>query len=338
MLQKDLLPNYPPAFLLLLLPPPPLLPSSSSSSPPPFLLLLLPSSLLLLLLLPSSSPPPPPPPSLPPPPPPPLLPSSSSSSSSLLLQTDLHLEAAAWMFYSSGADHSDTETLSRFILESDAEAEQEVIDLQGRGSNTGRDTRPCCQLSRIKVHERLRVSVLTASCPRSCEDSSVDSSKSNHLFWSLTPRWEQRGGCDRSRVVCELDVHEARKQSHMQRGRETACENRLEDKSPLSLRLALRADSLKNLSTETKQIYCRGITQISAQPAEGDSGPWKLRACSTEWIQPRSRRSETNQVPFQFWAQQGTPGPGPPAHPGNQQQPSTLLCIHTSTSLDPGWS
>lgn len=71
----------------------------------------------------------------------------------LLLQTNLHLgsrecsaKITALMFYSCPTDQRDTKTPSRFILQSDAQAEQEVIDLQGSLSNTQRVTRAHWQL------------------------------------------------------------------------------------------------------------------------------------------------------------------------------------------------
>lgn len=68
----------------------------------------------------------------------------------LLQQTNLHLGSSecsakitALMFYSCRTDQRDRQTPSRFILESDAEAEQEVIDLQGSHSKTSRVTWAC---------------------------------------------------------------------------------------------------------------------------------------------------------------------------------------------------
>ena len=54
----------------------------------------------------------------------------------LLLQANLHLrrvrrEDNGLMFYSCWTDSNDTKTPSSFILESDREGKQEVIDLKG---------------------------------------------------------------------------------------------------------------------------------------------------------------------------------------------------------------
>ncbi len=68
----------------------------------------------------------------------------------LLQQTNLHLGSrecsvtiTALMFYSCRTDQRDRKTPSRFILESDVEAKQEVIDLQGSLSETSRVTLAC---------------------------------------------------------------------------------------------------------------------------------------------------------------------------------------------------
>ena len=58
-------------------------------------------------------------------------------------QRERREEITALMFYSCPADHRDRQTASRFILESDAEAEQEVIDLQGSFSKTSRVSSVC---------------------------------------------------------------------------------------------------------------------------------------------------------------------------------------------------
>lgn len=78
----------------------------------------------------------------------------------LLRQTNLHLgsrecgvKITALMFYSCRTDQRDRKTPSRFILESDAEAEQEVIDLQGSLSKTSRVTWASWQFSLLLTRQ-----------------------------------------------------------------------------------------------------------------------------------------------------------------------------------------